>query len=174
MLQQQGCDDDDEDEDGYPNPRYKQAGSTTDMTKRASSMNILRGTKRPNGWNQDGNGHAKKIKTDISLAPKLGTFRTFSIHQQLKQIHHPNLTVTKEYTSVTSLRKPFKTPFKTPLEVPLQEVPQTRLPEREVHEDVEEPNLDLGSKTFDDTCSSPPMQSCRCFCDQLLRSGIVG
>ena len=80
MLQQQECNDDDE--DGYPKPRYKQTDSTTGrMAKRASGMNTLGSTKRPNGWNQDSNGHSKKMKTDISLAPQLGVFEIFPTHQ---------------------------------------------------------------------------------------------
>lgn len=81
--------------------------------------------------------------------------------------------MTKEYSSVTSLKKPFKTPFKTPFKVPLQAAPQARLPEKEVHEDVvvfEEPDFDLDNGTLGSGFSSPPRQSCKCSRAQLLGS----
>ena len=110
-----------EDEDGYPNPRFQQSVANPGwMTRRASGKGQLGATKRGVGFSDSHGGTSvKKPRTDISLAPKLGQKVSLS-YKCVLLLSIAVYLVTKEYSSATSLKKPFKTPFKTPFKVPLQ------------------------------------------------------
>ncbi|KAF7980651.1 hypothetical protein HWV62_37470 [Athelia sp. TMB] len=124
-----------EDEDGYPNPRFQQSVANPGwMARRASGKGQLGATKRGVGFlDSHGGASVKKPRTDISLAPKLGQKVPLS-DKCVLLLSLAIYLVTKEYSSATSLKKPFKTPFKTPFKVPLQLPALHDVPSPEVKE----------------------------------------
>lgn len=69
----------DEDDDGYPNPRFKQPVSNPSwMANRTTGTGQLGATKRSVGF-QDGGAAAKKPRTDLALPARLGE-KTITIH----------------------------------------------------------------------------------------------
>ncbi|KAF7987033.1 hypothetical protein HWV62_149 [Athelia sp. TMB] len=124
-----------EDEDGYPNPRFQQSVANPGwMARRASGKGQLGATKRGVGFlDSHGGASVKKPRTDISLAPKLSQKVSLS-DKCVLLLSLAIYLVTKEYSSATSLKKPFKTPFKTPFKVPLQPPALHDVPSPEVKE----------------------------------------